>query len=86
MTKHLEFLQCPETRQKLDLFSLSEAESEIGGKLLPLRNTTSDTFSNIPEPIGVTQEVLLRKDHLCAYPVIDGIPVLLVPCVSGKPA
>jgi uncharacterized protein YbaR (Trm112 family) len=83
MTKYFEFLQCPETRQKLDLFSLSEAESKIAGKLLPLRNTTSDTFSNIPVPIGVTQEVLLRKDHLGAYPVIDGIPVLLMPEILG---
>lgn len=83
MTKYFEFLQCPETRQKLDLFSLAEAESEIGGKLLSLRNIASDTFSNIPESVGVTQEVLLREDHLCAYPVVDGIPVLLVPEVLG---
>ena len=79
MTKHFEFLQCPETKQKLDLFSLSDAESKIGGKLIPIRSTNAGTFSNIPDPIGVTQEVLLRNDRLCAYPVIDGIPVLLVP-------
>lgn len=83
MKKSFEFLQCPETRQKLNLFSLSEAESKIADKLLPLRSTISDTFQNIPVPIGVTQEVLLRKDRLCAYPVVDGIPVLLIPELLG---
>ena len=30
-------------------------------------------------PVGPTQVVLVREDRKCAYPVVDDIPILLVP-------
>lgn len=76
-------LRCPETKQELDLLSLVEAESRIANKLLPLRGISSDISSGLPAPFGATQEVLLRKDLLCAYPVMNGTPILLVPELLG---
>lgn len=84
MEKYFKSLQCPETKQQLDLFTLADAEAKVGGKLLPLRTTiSSDSSPNVPAPIGATQAVFLREDLLCAYPFIDGIPVLLRPEMLG---
>jgi uncharacterized protein YbaR (Trm112 family) len=66
-------LVCPETKKKLIYCSLKEAEDLLGGnKLRPCR-------SGVPKPIGPTKRILLRDDLQCAYPIIDGIPVLLLP-------
>lgn len=65
-------LVCPETKQPLRLCPLAEAEEASGGTLVP----RSDA---IPPPIGATDSVMLRADGRCAYPVKDGIPVLLTP-------
>lgn len=81
--KYYQSLCCPETKQELDLLTLAEAESRMAEKLLPLRIKSQGISSDAPAPIGVTREVLLRKDLLCAYPVVDGIPVLIVPEMLG---
>jgi uncharacterized protein YbaR (Trm112 family) len=68
----LDLLVCPVTKQKLRLSDLSMAAGMMGGKLEPRTN------KEIP-PIGVTPKVLLREDLQMAYPVVDGIPVLMGP-------
>lgn len=64
---------CPETRQRLTPVPLAEAVARIGGAgLVPRVSTGSPAF-------GPTPTVLLRDDDRCAYPVVDGMPVLLIP-------
>ncbi|MFC1590941.1 methyltransferase domain-containing protein, partial [Thermodesulfobacteriota bacterium] len=83
MKGRFEFLRCPETGEELELFSLSEAETVVGGKLRPVRSAGAEHAANAPAPIGPTEKVLLRKDRLFAYPVVDGVPVLLIPEILG---
>jgi uncharacterized protein YbaR (Trm112 family) len=79
-----QILVCPETKQKLTLCTLSEAEQKIDGKLAPLRIPPSGkTKPSNPAPFGITPYVLLRADNLCAYPIVDGIPILLSPELLG---
>jgi len=75
----LEALVCPQSRQRLTLVSLTEAIARMGGPLVPLRAAREGT----PEPFGLTAEVLLREDARRAYPVVDGVPILLVPEALG---
>jgi len=67
-------LICPETKLPLRRCPLAEAERSIslGQPLCARRDGT-------PAAIGPTAEVMLREDLKCAYPIVDGIPVLLVP-------
>jgi SAM-dependent methyltransferase len=37
------------------------------------------------KPFGVTEMVVLREDGKCAYPVVDGTPILLAPEVLVEP-
>ncbi len=71
-----ELLICPETKMKLAACTLEQAESQVGAKLSPLRSTSF--FA------GYT-DVLLREDGLVAYPLIDGLPLLLAPEALGRP-
>ncbi len=68
------FFVCPETKQGLSFCPLSEAEHRVadGGKLATRR-------SGDVKPFGSTPTVLLSEDYTCAYPVFDGIPILLSP-------
>ncbi len=68
----LQCLVCPETQLPLTLLPVAEAEARIGDRLtarLPDRCT----------PVGPTENVLLRADGGCAYPVSGGIGVVLGP-------
>lgn len=64
-------LVCPENGQRLRLCTLVEAE-RIAKRLVAREPT-------MRRPLGPTPTVLLREDGSCAYPVVDRIPVLLLP-------
>jgi len=71
-------LICPQNKQPLDLMSLQQADAAAGGTLTaraPAINTRGEMIS----AVGRTPFVLLRQDRKAAYPVMDGIPVLLIP-------
>lgn len=78
ITEFVELLVCPETKLKLRLCTSVEAEKQMHGRLSPLRKTFQDMRVSSP-PFGVTPYVLLREDLRCAYPVVDSVPILLVP-------
>ena len=64
---------CPQTKLPLQAMSLDEAKGALGSANLAPR-TNQD-----PAPFGVTSTLMVRSDNACAYPVVDGIPILLAP-------
>jgi len=71
----------------LKLVKLDDAEASAKGTLLP-RAESANARGNLSVPAGRTPFVLLREDNTCAYPVVDGIPILLAPealSVSAEP-
>jgi len=69
----LEILLCPETKQPFtaadeDLVRRLNAAVDSGS----LQNRSGETVAR------KLSDALLREDHLVVYPIIDGIPVLLV--------
>src|SRR5690348_1299745 len=69
-----DFLICPETRQLLRCCTLEQAERAIAdGQCLAAREPGHSP------PFGHSPTVMLRQDNACAYPVVKGIPVLLMP-------
>jgi len=74
MQSHGDLLVCPETRIALRECSVEEAEEAMcGSSSLEWRK------EGLPAAIGPTARVMLREDLGCAYPIVDGVPVLLVP-------
>jgi uncharacterized protein YbaR (Trm112 family) len=68
----LEILVCPATKQPLRLCSIEEADGD-GPPFVPRRQVgRSTTRSRTPF-------VMLREDGEVAYPVFDGVPLLLAP-------
>lgn len=68
-----DILVCPLTKQRLVLRSLDQARQALRtAELLPRANAS-------PKPFGTTTQLLVRSDNRCAYPVVDGIPILLAP-------
>lgn len=67
-------LRCPATRRRLSLVPLAEAQVRMAGGA-PLRARRWGS----PPAFGPTPLVLVRDDDACAYPVVDGTPVLLGP-------
>ena len=64
---------CPQTKLPLRAMSLAEAQAALGStELVPRTNAE-------PAPFGVTATLMVRSDNACAYPVVDGIPILLTP-------
>lgn len=64
---------CPRTKQPLRAMNLEYVKSALGAtELSPRLNTP-------PLPFGITSSMLVREDDLCAYPIVDGIPILLTP-------
>jgi uncharacterized protein YbaR (Trm112 family) len=71
---------CPQTKLPLRAMSLEEAKQALGSnELVPRANAE-------PEPFGVTATLMVRSDNQCAYPVADGIPILLAPEQITTPA
>ena len=64
---------CPQTKLPLRAMSLDKAKEALGSANLAPRTNAE------PVPFGVTSTMMVRSDNACAYPVVDGIPVLLVP-------
>jgi SAM-dependent methyltransferase/uncharacterized protein YbaR (Trm112 family) len=64
---------CPQTKLPLRPMSLDEAKTALGSMELAPRSNAD------PKPFGVTPTLMVRSDNECAYPVVDGIPVLLAP-------
>src|SRR6476620_9000398 len=62
---------CPQTKLPLRPMSLEQAKEALGSENLAPRANTE------PAPFGVTATMMVRSDGGCAYPVVDGIPVLL---------
>lgn len=69
----LEILCCPQTRQDL---RLAEAPELADLNAAIARGSVVDAQGKtVKRPV---EEALVRQDGKCAYPVRDGIPVLLV--------
>jgi SAM-dependent methyltransferase/uncharacterized protein YbaR (Trm112 family) len=75
-----DILVCPRTKLPLRRCPLEHAMSVISGGL-PLVTRQLDGSS----PFGTTEIILLREDEECAYPVVDGTPILLAPEVLVAP-
>ncbi|MEO7674577.1 MAG: methyltransferase domain-containing protein, partial [Pyrinomonadaceae bacterium] len=71
-------LVCPTTRLGLELVTLDAAEARLNAKLFP-RDDSFNARGSLSKAAGPTPWVLLREDMGCAYPVVDGIPILLAP-------
>ncbi|MGA7255429.1 MAG: methyltransferase domain-containing protein [Terracidiphilus sp.] len=74
-------LRCPETMIPLRECSLEQAERAISdGKPLRARPDGKQ------KAVGRTPSVMMREDLRCAYPIVDGIPILLLPemLVAGE--
>lgn len=69
---------CPATKLPLTQVPREEAERLMGGEL-KARAVLPNARGIDSKPAGVTETVLLREDLSCAYPIVDGIPVLLAP-------
>jgi uncharacterized protein YbaR (Trm112 family) len=78
ISKYINLLVCPETKLPLELCSLEEAQQRIGHVLVP-RTEALTAKKKTSKPFGLTSQVLLRQDLLGAYPIVDGIPILLIP-------
>ncbi len=64
---------CPQTKLPLRPMSLDDAKQALGSTDLAPRANAD------PAPFGLTPTLMVRSDNACAYPVVDGIPILLVP-------
>lgn len=78
LRKAVSQLVCPLTKLSLELCSIGEAERRIQNELIP-RIDALNARKEISQPVGRTPWVLLRKDLTCAYPIVEGIPILLAP-------
>ncbi len=64
---------CPQTKLPLRPMPLEEAKKALGSTELVPRTNDEKT------PFGLTATMMVRSDGGCAYPVVDGIPILLAP-------
>jgi len=64
---------CPQSKLPLRPMPLDAARQAMGtAELIPRTNAE-------PAPFGVTPMLMVRADNACAYPIVDGIPILLAP-------
>src|SRR5664280_2264817 len=64
-------LRCPSTLQRLTELPIQDAEVKVGARLVPRQSA--------PTATGRTTSVLLREDEKVAYPISNGIPILMTP-------
>lgn len=70
---HESIFICPQTKLPLRPLPLEQAIAALGAQnLIPRTNIDKP-------PFGVTATMMVRSDNACAYPVVDGVPILLVP-------
>ncbi len=67
-----ELLVCPETGGSLSELPLQDAERLLGA-VAGLRPRPRGSVA----PIGTTPSVLVRADGTAAYPIVDGVPILI---------
>jgi uncharacterized protein YbaR (Trm112 family)/SAM-dependent methyltransferase len=73
LTADMDIFVCPQTKLPLRPLPLDQAKEALGSaELVPRSNAD-------PAPFGVTSTLMVRSDNACAYPVVDGIPILLAP-------
>lgn len=77
--KKIEILVCPKTKLKFSLSTLTESEEglEGTGKLLSHKESFVRT-------LGGVNDVLVREDHKVLYPVVEGIPIIMIPEMLAK--
>lgn len=64
---------CPQSKLPLRPMPLEQAKEALkSAELAPRLNAD-------PAPFGVTPTLMVRSDGHCAYPVVDGTPILLAP-------
>ncbi len=73
-------LACPLTKQALRAVPIEDADRAIGARIESCQRTGFAT-----KPFGRTGTVLLRADNSGAFPVIDGVPILLGPELLAPP-
>src|SRR5688572_23722000 len=76
-------LVCPQSKQKLVLMPLAEAETILGEPAVALRIAGSAKDQASP-PFGATDKLLMRADGQLGYPIVDGVPILLAPEAVGR--
>jgi uncharacterized protein YbaR (Trm112 family) len=69
----LSILVCPETHQ-----TIQEADPALEAKIIELQKASKLTNIQGGAHEGEIQGVLVREDGKIAYPIIDGIPVMLI--------
>jgi len=78
---------CPETKRPLRLCTLDEAEREASVRFRS-RTLTSRGVEGVSVKVQADHHVLLRDDLRSAYPLVNTVPVLLVPemlCPAQQP-
>jgi len=73
-----QILVCPITAAPLVLMSLEAAETMCGNRFEPQPRSLSAAGKE-SKPIGRTDLILISNDRERAYPIVDGIPILLAP-------
>ncbi|SRR6266403_1607872 len=73
---------CPLTHQELTAMPIEAARLRIA-RGEPL--ATRANLGHQSQPVGETETLLLRADGRAAYPVVDGVPILLAPEVLTDP-
>lgn len=68
-------LVCPDSKRPVREMTLAEARDVVAGGQ-PLVGTVRDQG---PPPVGETPSTLVRSDDAVAFPVIDGVPILMWP-------
>lgn len=67
-------LACPAAAQPVERIALDDPDRAFLRHLAPVRRTGPSG-----QPVGLTPTVMLRADGRRAYPVIDDVPIMLVP-------
>ena len=64
---------CPQSKLPLRPLTLDDTKQAMGATELAPRTNVE------PAPFGLTPMMLVRSDNASAYPIVDGIPILLAP-------
>lgn len=70
----MNMLVCPISKEPLELIRLDKVEQKLGVNLVPTSGK-----QGFATPGGSPEKVLFDKNRNSAFPVVDGIPILLAP-------
>jgi uncharacterized protein YbaR (Trm112 family) len=85
ISTYVNSLVCPETKLPLELCSIEAAEQRIGSALVPRAEALTAKKDKVSKPFGRSAQVLLRQDLAGAYPIVEGVPILLLPEMLTPP-